>query len=192
MFAKLHHLGLTHCNSEDHSLPVSSVPVFLQARTLEWIALLSSRVYIPYPGSKPVSLMSTSLAGKFFTTSTTWEAHLRWWVTESCLTLCYHMDCIDQGILQAGVLEWVYFPFSSDWTQGWKPGLPCCRWIFTSWATRGAHLKWWFGPFQGILFSFPVYLPTHIRDTHGNQYLPDVFINLWMWRVGVVISQPGT
>ena len=31
---------------------------------------------IPKPGIKPTSLMSPALAGKFFTTSATWEAHV--------------------------------------------------------------------------------------------------------------------
>ena len=30
---------------------------------------------LPNPGTEPVSLMSLALAGRFFTTSTTWEAH---------------------------------------------------------------------------------------------------------------------
>ena len=30
---------------------------------------------LPYPGIKPTSLMSPALAGRFFTTNTTWEAH---------------------------------------------------------------------------------------------------------------------
>ena len=31
---------------------------------------------LPDPGIEPVSLMSPALAGGFFTTSATWEAHL--------------------------------------------------------------------------------------------------------------------
>jgi len=31
---------------------------------------------LPDPRSKPVSLMSPALAGRFFTTKATWEAHL--------------------------------------------------------------------------------------------------------------------
>ena len=31
---------------------------------------------LPDPGIEPMSLMSPALAGRFFTTSTTWEAHL--------------------------------------------------------------------------------------------------------------------
>ena len=30
---------------------------------------------LPYPGIEPMSLMSPALAGGFFTTSATWEAH---------------------------------------------------------------------------------------------------------------------
>ena len=32
---------------------------------------------LPDPGIEPTSLMSPALAGRFFTTSTTWETHLR-------------------------------------------------------------------------------------------------------------------
>ena len=45
-----------------------------QARILEWVAMLSSRD-LPDPGTKPASLMSPALAGRFFTTGAIWEAH---------------------------------------------------------------------------------------------------------------------
>ena len=40
-------------------------------------------------------------------------------VTQSCLTLCYPMDCSPPGssvhrLLQARILEWVAIPFSRD------------------------------------------------------------------------------
>ena len=38
-------------------------------------------------------------------------------VTQSCLTLCDHMNCIVHGILQARILEWVAFPFSRGSSQ---------------------------------------------------------------------------
>ena len=43
-------------------------------------------------------------------------------VTQSCLTLCDHMDCSLQGssiygILQAKILEWVAIPFSRESSQ---------------------------------------------------------------------------
>ena len=34
--------------------------------------------YLPHPGSEPMSLMSPALAGRFFTTSATWEALASW------------------------------------------------------------------------------------------------------------------
>ena len=44
----------------------------LLARILEWVAISFSRD-LPNSGIEPVSLMFPALAGRFFTTSTTWE-----------------------------------------------------------------------------------------------------------------------
>ena len=60
------------CDPVDHSLPGSSVHGILQARTLEWIAMPSSRGSSD-SGTEPASLTSPVLAGGFFTTSVTWE-----------------------------------------------------------------------------------------------------------------------
>ena len=57
----------TLCNSMHHSPPGSSVHGILQARILEWVAIFYSRGY---------SRLRDRLAGRFFTTSTTWEALL--------------------------------------------------------------------------------------------------------------------
>ena len=54
----------------DSSPPGSSVHGILQARTLEWVAVSFSRGS-SNPGIKPTSL---ALAGRFFTTTTTWES----------------------------------------------------------------------------------------------------------------------
>ena len=57
----------------DYSLPGSSVPGILQARILEWVPC-------PPPGDLPdagiefESLKSPELAGRFFATSTSWDA----------------------------------------------------------------------------------------------------------------------
>ena len=48
-----------------------SVHGILQARVLEWVAM-----DLPDTGIEPAFLMSPALAGRFFTISTTWEAHL--------------------------------------------------------------------------------------------------------------------
>ena len=57
----------------DYSAPGSPVHEILQARILEWVAVLSSRGSSG-PSDGTHSLKSPSLAGGFFTTSTTWRA----------------------------------------------------------------------------------------------------------------------
>ena len=58
---------LTLCDLMDCSPPASSVHGILQARILGWIG------DFPHPGIKPLSASSSAVAGRFFTTSTTWE-----------------------------------------------------------------------------------------------------------------------
>ena len=53
-----------------YSLPSSSVHGIFQARILEWFAIFFSRGS-SCPGIKPTSLVSPTLAGEFFTISTT-------------------------------------------------------------------------------------------------------------------------
>ena len=65
----------TPCDSMDRSLPGSSVHGILQARIVEWVAIPFSRGS-SHPGIEPTSLTSYALAGKFCTTSATWEAHI--------------------------------------------------------------------------------------------------------------------
>ena len=101
---------------------------------------------LPHPGTEPQSLTSPALAGRFFITLATWEAHpwVKWSeVAQSCPTLCHPLDCSlpgssVHGILQARVLEWGAISFSrgssrpSDWTQ-------VSRIVdrrFTIWSTR--------------------------------------------------------
>ena len=64
---------LTLCNRMDYNLPGSSVHGILQAKILEWVAVLPPGDP-PNPGIEPRSLMSLALAAGFLTTSTTWEA----------------------------------------------------------------------------------------------------------------------
>ena len=61
-------------------------------------------------------------------------------VAQSCLTLCHPMHYTVRGILQAGILEWVAFPFprGSSPTQGSNPGLPHCRRILYQLSHRGS------------------------------------------------------
>ena len=71
-----------------------------------------------------MSLTSPALAGEFFTTCTTWEAHnftaaaAAAKLLQSCLTLCDPTDSSPPGspvpgILQARTLEWVAISFSN-------------------------------------------------------------------------------
>ena len=62
------------CDPVNHSLPGSSIHGILQARKLEWVAMPSSGD-LPDPGIDRTSLWSPALAGRFLTTSVTWEAH---------------------------------------------------------------------------------------------------------------------
>ena len=63
------------CDPMDGSLPGSSVHGILQARILK-LVVMASLEDLPNPGMDPTSLMSPALAGGFFTTSATWEAHV--------------------------------------------------------------------------------------------------------------------
>ena len=46
---------------------------------------------LPNPGIKPTSLMSPALAGRFFTTSATWEAHVFVYV---CVYVCIYLTLL--------------------------------------------------------------------------------------------------
>ena len=110
-------LCLTLCDPMSSSPPGSSVYGVLQARILEWVTISSSR-----GSSKPRGRTQVSCtAGRFITTSTTWEAPYQGWsgmlVTQSCLTVCSPMDCSSpgfsvHGILQVRILGWVAMPSS--------------------------------------------------------------------------------
>ena len=65
--------SLTLFDPMDCSLPGSSVDGIFQARMLEWVAISFSRD-LPDLGIELVSLVSPALAGRFFSTSATWEA----------------------------------------------------------------------------------------------------------------------
>ena len=64
---------LTLWDPMDCTPPGSSLHGILQARILEWVAVPFSRGS-SIPGIKFTSLISPALAGRFFTTSATWEA----------------------------------------------------------------------------------------------------------------------
>ena len=61
------HSCLTICDPMDGSLPGSFVHWISQARILEWVVISYSRD-LPDPRIKPMNLVSSALAGTFFTT----------------------------------------------------------------------------------------------------------------------------
>ena len=78
--AKLLQSYLTLCNPMDCSPQGSSVHGILQARILESVDMPSSRGSSLTQRSNP-SLTSPALAGRFFTTSATWEAQSTLYLT---------------------------------------------------------------------------------------------------------------
>ena len=66
---------LTLCTPMDCSPPGSSLHGISQARVMECVAIASSRGS-SQPRDQTCISMFPALAGKFFTTSTTWETHL--------------------------------------------------------------------------------------------------------------------
>ena len=114
----------TLCAPMNCSPPDSSVHGISQARILEQVAISFS--IFPFQGVKPASFMSPALAGRFFTTSATWEAKTLTFLIEgemcmsaeslqSCPTLRYSVDCSPSGSLSMGFSRQEY----------WS-GLPCC------------------------------------------------------------------
>ena len=135
------------CDPVDCSPPCSSVHRILQARILEWVAMLSPRGYSQPRNWTHVS-SSPALAGGFFISSTTWEAtflRVKVKVAQSCLTLCNPMDYSpwnspgqNTGVGSLSLLQEI-FP-----TQGSNPGLLHCRRILYQLSHEGSPriLKW--------------------------------------------------
>ena len=73
MHAKSLELRPTLCDPMDCSLPGSSVYAILQARILEWVAIPFLQEVFSTQGLN-LGLTSPARAGRFFITSTTWEA----------------------------------------------------------------------------------------------------------------------
>ena len=65
------------CDPLDYSLPGSSINGVLQARILEWVAMLPPG-HLPNPGIN-LLYMSPALAGGFFISSATWEVQ-SWYI----------------------------------------------------------------------------------------------------------------
>ena len=81
-------------------------------------------------------------------------------VAHSCLTLCDPMDYTVHGILQARILEWVAYIFSSGsfWPRNWTWVSCIAGRFFTNWAMREATLiikKVYLMSLHGVSVSVP-------------------------------------
>ena len=115
---------LTLCDPMDCSFPGSSVHGIFRQKY--WSRLpFPTPGDLPSPGIEPTTLEPPELAGRFFTTSATWEAsqYSKYYMycsaksSQSCLTLCDPMDCSLLGfsvhvIFQAKIPGWVAIFFS--------------------------------------------------------------------------------
>ena len=122
--AKLLQPCLTLCSPVDCSPPVSSVHGISQARILDWLPFPPPRD-VPKPGIKPASLMSPALAGKFFSTSATWEASL----DTPCLSKCKRQG---KKLGLSSLLQLIAHSYSFGFLR--KPillGWPKFTWVFS-------------------------------------------------------------
>ena len=74
---------------------------------------------------------------------TQWNTEKWKWKSLSWVWLCDPMDCIVHGILQARILEWLAFPFSSGSSQPRnRTGASCIAGgFFTNWAMKEAPIS---------------------------------------------------
>ena len=129
---------------------------------------------LPDSGIEPISLMSPALAGRFFTTSATWEVSAAAAKSlQSCPTLCDPIDGSPPGspvpgILQARTLEWVGISFSN--ARKWKvkgKSLSSVRLLATPW-TAAHQAPPSMGLFRQECWS-GVPLPSSRQQVQGSQ-----------------------
>ena len=104
---------------------------------------------LPDPGIKPMSLRSPALAGRFFITSATWEAHASGVpccsaVSDSVMpwTVARHAALSMGFSRQEYWSGWPCAP-SGDLPnpQGLNPGFPYCRWILYHLSHQGSPIS---------------------------------------------------
>ena len=110
----------------DHRPPGSSVHGMFQTRILKGL-LCPSTGDLPDPGIEPASLMSSALAGRFFTASATWEA--QFWLFHFTSVLFSHSVVSD--FLRTYGLQHARPPCSSSTGRVYSNSCP---------------LSWWFHP----------------------------------------------
>ena len=95
------------------------------------------KIYLPWNQPLvPERLGTTSLGDSFGNLDTKMKWKVKVKVTWSCLTLWDPMVYTVHGILQARILEWVAYPFSSgsSWPRNWTRVSCIAGGFFTNWA----------------------------------------------------------
>ena len=132
----------TLCNPMDCSLPGSFVHGILQARTLEWVTMPSSR-RSSWPRDQTHVSCISCIAGRFFTTEPLGKPIIYYtWVylSESFIALpssggnhCYPSACQCLMLLRSSMLLL--------WDKGWVKGSQWYVWIYSQ--PLSLALPWW-------------------------------------------------
>jgi len=95
------------------------------------------------------------------------------WKWKSCLTLCNPVDYTVHGILQARILEWVAYPFSSgsSWPRNQTRVSHTAGKFFISWATREA--------LSYLSIYLIICLSIHLIFYHLSNYLPVIYLIIY-------------
>ena len=103
MRAKSLQLCLTLGDPMDCNLPGSSIHGLLQARTVEWVAVPSSRESSP-PRDGTLIFCISRVCRWFFTTSATWEAHSNLHLCPDSTAVNSRLDNLGYHIPEAGII----------------------------------------------------------------------------------------
>ena len=127
---------------------------------------------LPNPRIEPVSLTSPVLAGRFFTISTTWEAHLK--------TLIIYLTWYE---LQRNIAEKVY---SRVWLTMYSPKLPLTlSGLHKPRLLLAASCSW-------LLFAFRQ-RPQHMLSSHFSALFPVSSLFLWCFpEVSILVPSRST
>ena len=111
------HLCPTLGDPMGYSPPGFSVHGILQARMLEWVSIPFSR-NLPDPRNEPASLKSPALAGRFFTTTATWEALSLYHIPDISFLFIKKKKCFHRVKMHIVTLELGQLKMNSSFHKG--------------------------------------------------------------------------